>query len=112
MKNIPVLLFTLWLAAVMSMPYAAEAPSSYPPMFQAMGHISRLDIKGQTVVINDMSYRLTADAKVHTPSTKFATLSDLSEGMMVGVKFSSTGVGRPEVTEIWVLPPNGGSSFR
>jgi len=111
MKNIPVLLFTLWLAAVMSMPYAAEAPAGPPPVFQAVGKISRLDIPGQTVVINDTPYRLTATAKVHTPRTRFATLQDLATGMTVGVTVANGGGATPRVTEIWVLPPGGMSSF-
>lgn len=112
MKNIPVLLFTLWLAAVMSVPYAAEMPSYYPPVFQAVGKISRLDIQAQTMVVNDMPYTLTADAKVHTPNTRFATLSDLSTGMMVGLTVAGGGNGRPRITDVWVLPAGGGSSFR
>lgn len=111
-KNIPVALFTLWLAAVMAMPYAAEVPSSYPPMFPVVGRISRLDIQNQTVVVNDTPYRLNADASIHTPQTQFGTLSDLAEGMLVGFKFSSRGGAIPQITELWVLPPGAPSAFK
>lgn len=112
MKNIPTLLFTLWLTAVMSMPYAAEGPSQPPPMFQAVGSISRLDVQGRTLVVNDRPYRIAADVKVHSRKAQFATVSDLSKGTAVGLVVTDTGSAAPLVTDIWVLPPKGHSSFR
>ncbi len=96
-----ILLISLGSAGVSQ---GAELPSYYPETVPAMnGIIGYADIKQGVIVINDMSWKLSMNVRVHSLNTQFSSVRALRSGMRIA--FESTSInGKVQLAEIWVLP--------
>ena len=83
---------------------AQQFPSYYPADgFQRVGILDGVQLQRQVVVVNDIPYTLANSTIVHSTSSYSVPLSELSVGMQIGYKMSSSG---RLITEIWLLPRN------
>lgn len=82
---------------------ATTLPDYYPKVISMSGTIDRIDIKRGEIVVNDMPWRLSMNAKVHSLITEFSSIQTLRRGMKVGFEMSSIN-GKIQVAEIWILP--------
>ena len=81
---------------------AQQLPSYYPADgFQRVGILDDVQLQRQVVVVNDIPYTLANSAVVHSPSSYSVPMSELSVGLQIGYKMSSSG---RLITEIWLLP--------
>jgi hypothetical protein len=62
-----------------------------------------VQLQRQVVVVNDIPYTLANSAVVHSLSSYSVPMSELSAGLQIGYKMSSSG---RLITEIWLLPRN------
>jgi len=84
---------------------AATLPDYYPEDFQMSGVIDQIDIKRGVIVVNDLPWSLSMNARVQTMNSEFSRLLSLRTGMIIGFKMNSIN-GKMLIAEIWVLPDN------
>ncbi len=83
---------------------AAVLPSYYPPAFRFTGTLQRIDASRNIIVVGDTLMQIPANLKVHTLNTEFGTINSLRPGVKIGAVLSMTRHGKPQISEIWVLP--------
>jgi len=100
----------LCLMVVVANPlYAANLPSGYPDLdeFQRIGTIDSLQIRANTIVIDDQEYNISPNIIVVMPNRRNSSLKDIQAGKTTGIFFNAGSTQRmPVVNEIWVLPRN------
>jgi hypothetical protein len=84
--------------------HAAQPSFVYPANFDGTGILQEVDLRGNRLMIDALSYGFDPNAKVHTLQTPFATLHALRGEMEVGYKLRSGGRTGRTITEIWQLP--------
>ena len=90
--------------ALTSAAWAGGLPDYYPSTFNKWGIIDRLDISRGEIVVNDTLMHISDNVKVHTTSTRFASVRALGKGAIIGVIFSTTSSVKRMIDEIWILP--------
>lgn len=107
MKHIKTLLTILLLSlGINGAVWSAELPSYYPRMLPPMiGTIEAIDIRKGVIVVNDVHWALSMNAKVRSLNTEFSSVRILKPGMKIS--FSTNAVnGNPQISDIWVVPAN------
>lgn len=100
MKTLTSLLLCL-VAISFTASAATTLPDYYPKGFLTWGKIVRLDLDHHVAIVRDKKIKFTPQARVYTFSTQYGTVSQLQEGMTIGVKMKSR---QTAVADIWVLP--------
>lgn len=99
-RLLSVMVLSFALAGVAS---AQTLPEHYPDTgFDDIGRVDGIDIDKDRIVINDMSYTLSASLVVNSLSSAKDSILRVREGSLIGYKT----IGGRTVTEIWLLPKN------
>ena len=88
--------------------HGAESPESqlpdyYPAAFQNKGAIQRVE-GGETLIINDVRYRLSPNVHIHTLDREFSPRETLVSGLEIAFTVGSISQRGRTIAEIWVLP--------
>jgi len=83
--------------------FAQSLPSHYPDKgFQRTGIVDAVIADEGRIVIDDISYTISAAAVVHSRSSSNDSMARLRKGRLVGFKT----VGGDVIKEFWLLPQN------
>ncbi len=97
---------TLLLLTVFTFAYPAFSdglPSHYPEEgFNRTGTVDAVSFAENTVIINDIPYRISKSAIVHSLTIKTVSLARVRPGVLVAFRM---GDGQ-EIEEFWLLPAN------
>jgi len=80
-----------------------NAPSYYPVEFQRTG-VVRGQEPGRGLVISGLNYFYGTNTPVHSISSKFASVGNITIGTKLGFSFVLDDLGRHLLTEIWIIP--------
>lgn len=83
-----------------AMPQRSNLPKHYPSRFDRQG-IMRSVVKAGKVMIGGTRYTVSPNVRVHTLTTRNASVYALQENTEVGIKLDPAG---QNVMAIWVLP--------
>lgn len=82
---------------------AQRLPAHYPSEgFQRTGVVDAILLEENRIVIGDISYAISNDVVVHSPTAKDVSIARLRPGVHVGIRNSRSRV----LTELWLLPRN------
>lgn len=76
-----------------------KMPKHYPNGFDGMGYINRIAISDGEVVIDDVLYIISSDAKYSTPTFVDASTAFFTEGVNVGFIVNSKKI----ITSLWAI---------
>lgn len=94
---------TLALFFGLSLSVVNAGAQTYP--FKVAGTVDILESSYTSIVIDDMSYRLSPNIAIHGGKGRIASRKDLKEGIKVGANLSSSsGSSNKIIYEIWILP--------
>ncbi len=108
-KNIIIYLFALILILTSIFPGSSVCsehrrvkpewvmPEHYPEWFHGWGRIGYFN--ETEIVINDMDYRLSPEAKFHTPDHIVASRYEFTAGKLAGFLFNDDG----EIISLWMI---------
>jgi len=74
--------------------------------YQRVGVVRSINSNDSTITISGNKYYYGSNTKVHTSVSNFATVQSLSNGILVGVNFTTDDEGRRLLYEAWVIKAN------
>jgi len=105
--------FVAMLTVLAAITPAAHAESgSLTPNISSLGKYQRVGVvrdinsNDSTITISGNKYYYGSNTKVHTAVSNFATVQSLSNGILVGVNFTTDDEGRRLLYEAWVIKAN------
>ena len=80
-----------------------NAPAYYPEAFQLTG-IMRSKKQGRKLEISGIDYVYGINTPVHSVSSEFASIGNITEGSKLGFSYVLDDLGQHLLTEIWIIP--------
>jgi len=84
---------------------ASQLPSYYPDDFSNVGTIQSINITTGAITVRDRLLQLSTSVKVNSPTTRYASKSNLNRGMNIGFSLGDETEAKT-ISEIWILPDN------